>query len=254
MLSKNQIKEIQSLQLKKFRDAQRLFIVEGVKTVSELIEQRSSSVQALFATREFLESHSALILKNGITAHEITEAELKKISMQVTPNRALAVVSYFEKTISTINFEKDFSLYLDEVRDPGNFGTLIRLAGWFGIKTIFCSPGSCDFYNSKVIQSTMGAFLRVSVEYIQLNDLIAKQNITHVYGAVLHGQNLYNLRLNNGLIVIGNEANGISEENLELISQQITIPAGAQNNTESLNAAIAGSIIVSEFFRQSKNA
>jgi TrmH family RNA methyltransferase len=136
------------------------------------------------------------------------------------------------------------------VRDPGNLGTIIRLADWFGIPTVFCSPGSCDFYNPKVIQSTMGAFLRVQVIFIDLKPLIETYNIRNIYGALLSGKNLYKETLQNGLIIIGNEANGIREENLALINNPITIPANQHNGTESLNAAMATSIITSEFFRQ----
>jgi len=150
------------------------------------------------------------------------------------------------------NFEENFAFFLDDVRDPGNLGTIIRLADWFGLSTIFCSPGSCDFYNPKVIQSTMGAFLRVRSVYTELSDLLEKQEIKTVYGAVLNGANLYKEKLVNGLIVIGNEANGISDHNLKFISKKLTIPANQNNGTESLNAAMAASIIASEFFRQLK--
>jgi TrmH family RNA methyltransferase len=166
----------------------------------------------------------------------------------------LAVCTYFNEPKAKCDFDSHFSFYLDDIRDPGNLGTIIRLADWFGMSTIFCSPNSCDFYNPKVIQSTMGAFLRVNVVYTELSDLIVQQNIKHVYGALLSGKNVYKEQLKNGLIVIGNEANGIQTDNLKLINQPITIPANKSNGTESLNAAMASSIIVSEFFRQLKMA
>jgi TrmH family RNA methyltransferase len=250
MLSKNQIKEIQSLQLKKFRDARKLFIAEGIKTVREIIAQHPEILKEIFATQDFIQAHKNEIRNLPIT--EITETELKKISLQTTPNHVLAVCQYFQDSQADINLEKNFSLFLDDVRDPGNFGTIVRLAGWFGINTIFCSTGSCDFYNPKVIQSTMGAFLRVNVIYTNLKDLIASFPGIPVYGAVLNGTNLYNEKLGNGLIVIGNEANGINDENMKLVTKPVTIPGNRDNNTESLNAAIATSIIVSEFFRQTR--
>lgn len=141
-------------------------------------------------------------------------------------------------------------MYLDDVRDPGNLGTIIRLADWFGVSTLFISPGTCDVYNPKVIQSTMGAFLRVKLITCELGDLKEKYRIPKIFGAVLNGKNLYQEELRHGLIVIGNEANGISEENLKHITQSLTIPSNQQNGTESLNAAMAASIITAEFFRQ----
>ena len=252
MLSKNQIKELQSLQLKKFRDQHRLFIAEGVKTVSEILKHRASSIKELLATTDFIDNHRQKINEYSITVNEISEIELKKISLQNSPNKAMAVCNYFDEGEGAFDFKNNFSVYLDDLRDPGNLGTIIRLAGWFGIDTIFCSANSCDFYNPKVIQSTMAAFLRVKVRYISLQELIRQQNIKHIYGAVLNGENIYKTEIKNGLIVIGNEANGISEENLKLISNPVTIPASKENETESLNAAMAASILVSEFFRQLK--
>ena len=252
MLSKNQIKEIQSLQLKKLRETKKLFIAEGVKTVLEILEHAPVLLEELFATRDFIETHKVTLRRLNLKFTEISEPELKKISLQSTPSGVLAICHYFKEPKADFDFETKFAFYLDDVRDPGNLGTIIRLADWFGVSTLFCSPASCDFYNPKVIQSTMGAFLRVSSVYIELNDLLAKQKIKNVYGAVLNGNNLYKEPLQNGLIVIGNEANGISEQNLKLLTKKLTIPANQNNGTESLNAAMATSIIASEFFRQLK--
>lgn len=252
MLSKNQIKEIQSLQLKKFRDARQLFIAEGIKTVAEIIQNSPALVNEIFATADFIQHHQALLSSSPVRCHEITETELEKISLQQSPNQVFAVCNYFSETSADFNFETGFSLYLDDVRDPGNFGTIVRLADWFGISTIFCSPGSCDLYNPKVIQATMGAFLRVKIVYTELQPLLGSHKIETIYGAVLDGKNLYQQSLRNGLILIGNEANGIRDNHLPLITAPLTIPAHRSNGTESLNAAVATSIIVSEFFRQLK--
>lgn len=252
MISKNQIKEIRSLQLKKFRDSQSRFIAEGVKTVEEIVSNRPELVKQMFATREFIKNHKEVLASLPFSCTEISAAELERISLQSSPNQALAVCSYLPKPVESFDFEKNFSLYLDDVRDPGNFGTIVRLADWFGISTIFCSPASCDLYNPKVIQSAMGAFLRVNIIYTELTALKQSQNIRNIYGAVLNGDNLYRQTLQNGLIVVGNEANGIHENNLPHITQAITIPAHRSSGTESLNAAVATSIIVSEFFRQLK--
>lgn len=252
MLSKNQIKEIQSLHLKKQRDKKKLFIAEGIKSVSELLQHAPSIVKELFAIPDFIHSHQNELIESKVNATLISEEELRKISLQSNPNAVLAVCHYFEEENSDFNFNSNFSLYLDDVRDPGNLGTIIRLADWFGISTIFVSKDSCDFYNPKVIQSTMGAFLRVKIKVADLQEIIIKNKVLHIYGAVLEGKNIYKQKLQHGIIVIGNEANGISEENLKLINHAITIPSHLQNGTESLNAAMAASIITSEFFRQLK--
>jgi TrmH family RNA methyltransferase len=250
MLSKNQIKEIQSLQLKKFRGLKRLFIAEGIKTVTEIMEQSPALIQELFATAEFIADQASLLNRLSVRYTPVTEEELKKISLQSNPNAVLAVCHYFEETEPVFDPEKDFSFYLDDIRDPGNLGTIIRLADWFGMNTVFCSPDSCDVYNPKVIQSTMGAFLRVKVVYRELKDLADAGHVRTVYGAVLDGKDLYRQKLESGLIVIGNEANGIRASTMEHLTQRLTIPANRNNGTESLNAAMAASILAAEFFRQ----
>ncbi len=252
MLSKNQIKEIQSLHLKKQRDNQNLFIVEGLKSVAEVLMQKAEIIYRIYATKQFLLNYAEQLKRLKIDFFEITEDELKKISLQNNPNQALALCSYFSGTKAVFDFKKDFTFYMDDIRDPGNFGTIIRLADWFGIKSVFCSLSSCDLYNPKVIQATMGAFMRVNVVYAELEDLLKTNNIESIYGAVLNGQNIYNDKLKSGLIIIGNEANGISETNLKLVNKPITIPSHQSNGTESLNAAMATAIIASEFYRQLK--
>jgi RNA methyltransferase, TrmH family len=252
MISKNRVKQIQSLQQKKFREQNKLFLVEGVKTVKELISLRPGAIEELFATEDFIRENGSLIQKNTVQCTQISERELGQISGLQTPNQVLAVCRYFEESDGSLDLQNQFSLYLDDIRDPGNFGTILRMADWFGISTVFCSPSSCELYNSKVIQATMGAFMRVNVVYTPLKNLIDGSKPLHVYGAVLNGKNVYKEKLGPGLIVIGNEANGIHEENLALIDCPLTIPSHSSNGTESLNAAMATSIIVSEFFRQLK--
>lgn len=249
MISKNHAKQIQSLHLKKNRDSARLFLVEGIKAVEELL-QNGGIIKELFALAPFIKKNGELIEKNKIKYYEVSETELKQISMQTSPNNALAVCNFLDEEAEKFDFNSGFTFYLDDIRDPGNFGTIMRLADWYGISTIFCSPESCDFYNPKVIQSTMGAFLRVKVIYGPVNKVISENNIQQVYGAVLNGKNIYKEQLTNGIVLIGNEANGISKTNLDLINRPITIPAGREGGAESLNAAMAASIIASEFFRQ----
>jgi TrmH family RNA methyltransferase len=249
MISKNHIKQVKALHLKKYREEQKLFIAEGKKIIDELIQYNPALIKELFASGDFIVQRRKQLDKNGIRAEEIAKDELSRMSTLSTPQDALAVCHYFEDAEVTFDLKTKFSLYLDDIRDPGNLGTILRMADWFGITEIFCSTSSTEIYNPKTIQSAMGAFLRVKVHYIDLGDLLEK-NPVPVYGAVLNGANIYSEKLKPGLIIVGNEANGISEQNLSWITNPITIPAAASNKTESLNAAVAASIICSEFFRQ----
>ena len=250
MLSKNQIREIQSLQLKKTRSVKRRFIAEGVKTVLEILEQRPELLESVYATRDFINTHNTAFAKRSVVLTEVSEDELKKISLQSAPNQVLAQCRFLPEAELKKHNGKGFSFYLDDVRDPGNFGTIIRISAWFGMNTLYCSPSTCELYNPKVIQSTMGAFMRVNVVYIELTDLMQNAGFKEVYGAVLEGENLYSAKLQSGLLVIGNEANGISNANLSLLSKKITIPAAPGSGTESLNASMAAGIIAAEVFRQ----
>lgn len=252
MLSKNQLKEIQSLQLKKQRDLKKLFIAEGVKTVGEILTHFPETISHIYGTESFINRYAALLSTAQRTYTLVSDEELVKISLQTNPNQVLAVCNYFGDREVLFSPSTDFSFYLDDIRDPGNMGTIVRLADWFGVKTIFCSPETCDLYNPKVIQSTMGAFLRVNVVYTELRELLASMEIRNVYGAVLEGKNIYHEKLVPGLILIGNEANGIRPANIKLLTKGLTIPKHGQSGTESLNAAVATSIIASEFYRQLK--
>jgi RNA methyltransferase, TrmH family len=250
MISKNQIKQIQSLHLKKNRDSNGLFLAEGIKVVKELLENKSNIIRELYLTTNFVASHHVLLEQKKVRYYEVTEQELKLISLQDKPNNALAVCTYLDAGDLAYNFKDSFSLYLDDVRDPGNFGTIIRLADWYGIKKVFCSETSCDLYNPKVIQSSMGAFMRIKVLYAPLSEVVLFNNPKRIYGAVLNSRNIYREILENGLIVIGNEANGISDLNRQILTDSISIPSNSSTGAESLNAAMAASIITSEFFRQ----
>jgi len=252
MLSKNQIKEIQFLHIKKHRDKEKLFIAEGVKICLEIINLKPQLMKYIFCTQHFFENHKSILQKFSSLLKFIDEADLRKISLQENPNEVLIVASYFENQNSNINFDSSFSLYLDDIRDPGNLGTILRLADWYGLTEIYASAHSCDLYNPKVIQASMGAVLRVNIKYDSLSNIIQLHQIKNVYGAVLNGHSIYNEKMKGGLIVIGNEANGIDKENLSLINHPITIPSSPFNGTESLNAAMATAIIVSEFYRQLK--
>ncbi|MBP7808979.1 MAG: RNA methyltransferase [Bacteroidia bacterium] len=251
MISKNQIKQVKALHLKKFRDEENMFIAEGIKVVNEIITTNPEIIHQLFVTESYLQGESNALLNTKVEYITISEEDLKKISAQAQPNNALAVCHYFEDSIPETDLTKQFSFYLDDIRDPGNLGTILRLADWYGIEEVFCSKQSTDVYNPKTIQSAMGSFLRVKVHYCDLYE-VAKKDIL-VYGAVLDGENVYKTQLQNGLIIIGNEANGINEKNYKFITNPLTIPSASNSNTESLNAAMATAIICSEFFRQLKD-
>lgn len=250
MISKNQIKHIQALHSKKNREQDGLFIIEGVKLVSEFIKHPKFSIKELFATSEFLINQKSILAKNHIEHSAITEEDLKKISLQSSPNQVLAIVNVNHQILDTSVFSNSTTLFLDDIRDPGNLGTIIRIADWFGIKQVICSPNCTELYNPKTIQATMGAVLRVNVVTLNFEDLLPQLNNMPIYGAVLNGSNIYKAQLKNGLVIIGNEANGISQEIQKHITHPITIPAANSNGSESLNAANACAIICSEFHRQ----
>lgn len=240
MLSKNELKYIQSLCQKKQRQEERLFLVEGAKLVEELL-LTSYEVKHIYALPAWAEKHSRL---PNLTV--ITESELERISNLQTPNQVLAVVAQPEQAASPV-LENQLTLVLDNIQDPGNLGTIIRIADWFGIQQIVASPDTVEHYNPKVIQSTMGSFARVQVWYRPLLPFLQAVKLP-VYGALLTGKNLYEeIPLKEGLLLIGNESKGIAPELLQFISHPITIPRIGR--AESLNAAVAAGIIVSHLTR-----
>lgn len=250
MISKNQIKHIQSLHSKKNRDEEGLFVVEGIKLVTEFIQQKKFEVKNVFATIDYIDSHINVLNKHSILFTEINNEELKKISLLTTPNQVLAIVKNTKQSLDNTILNTTTSLFLDDIRDPGNLGTIIRIADWFGIKQVICSPNTTELYNPKTLQASMGAVLRVSVVSMAFHELLPLLQNIPIYGAVLEGENIYTSHLKHGLIVIGNEANGISKDVLHEITHHITIPAANSNGSESLNAANACAIICSEFHRQ----
>jgi TrmH family RNA methyltransferase len=250
MISKNQIKHIQSLHSKKNREEDGLFLIEGIKLVTEFIGQQKFHIKEVFGTGEYISNHQSILDQNSINYSEISADELKKISLQSNPNQVLAIVKECQQTLDTEVLNSLSTLYLDDIRDPGNLGTIIRIADWFGIHQVICSPNSTELYNPKTLQASMGAILRVNVITLAFEELLAKTKDIPVYGALLNGANIYASSLKHGIIVIGNEANGISNEILKNITHPITIPAASNNGSESLNAANACAIICSEFHRQ----
>lgn len=250
MISKNQIKHIQSLHLKKNREEEGLFIIEGIKLVNEFIQANSFEIKTVYATTEYIQQYKGLLNSNSVSYAEIANEDLKKISLQTTPNQVLAIVSGKSFILNEELLRTLVTLYLDDIRDPGNLGTIIRIADWFGIKQVVCSPNTTEVYNPKTLQASMGAILRTNVVYMAFDDFKNKTSDLPIYGALLKGENIYTSHLKKGVIVIGNEANGISNEVLKGVSNPITIPAATNNGSESLNAANACGIICSEFFRQ----
>ena len=250
MISKNQIKYIQSLHSKKHREEDGLFIIEGIKLVTEFINHQKFSIKEVFANAEYISNHQQILGLNQIQYSEISEEDLKKISLQTTPNQVLAIVKQYAHVLNTDLLSSSTTLYLDDIRDPGNLGTIIRIADWFGIHQVICSPNCTELYNPKTLQASMGAVLRVNVLTEHFEELLPKIKGVPIYGALLEGKNIYTTPLKHGLIVIGNEANGISSEVLKHMTNPITIPAATNNGSESLNAANACAIICSEFHRQ----
>ena len=250
MLSKNDIKNIKSLEHKKFRDEKGLFIAEGHKLVGELLSKFKCVL--LIATKEWLGSH------NSITAERIetvTPDELKRASLLRSPQDVLAVFSIPESSTSLSSAAAhSLVLALDDVQDPGNLGTITRVADWFGIKDIFCSKGTADIFNPKAVQATMGAIARVRIHYTDLvKEISTMATSIPVYGTFLDGETIYDSVLSgNGVIIMGNEGNGISAEVEKNVTRRLYIPnwpAGAATS-ESLNVAIATAIVCSEFRRR----
>jgi RNA methyltransferase, TrmH family len=258
MLSKNQVKHITSLQQKKFRELNNEFRVEGEKSVAEVLRS-NYAVKAVFATRDWLIQNDILINRHKATIQEITPQELSRISQLTTPNKVLAIVTIPEEKDGDESIFDDIVLVLDNIRDPGNLGTIIRTADWFGIHNIICSIGCVDAYNPKVVQATMGSVFRTNLFYLNLKEFLqsAPANIM-TYGCLLEGSNIHTTHLQSpAIIVIGNESNGISEELLPLISLPIKIPffpskssIGSDSHAESLNASHANAIVCYEFRRQ----
>jgi TrmH family RNA methyltransferase len=240
MISKSNIKLIKSLQQKKFRDELNLFVVEGEKMVQESLQWKGEYLVDLYYTS------NSIIEKNLLDnnkANLISEKELKQISSLQTPNKSLAVFKKWPSAEGKLSFY----IALDGVQDPGNMGTIMRLADWFGIKKILCSKDTVDCFNPKVVQATMGAILRIEVEYVDLVKTFELLNLP-IYGALLEGENIYSKPLNpEGILLLGNEGKGISENLQKSINFPISIPRFGE--AESLNVSAAGAILLSEFFR-----
>jgi len=247
MLSKSQISLLSSLQHKKFRREHGLFMVEGYKSVTEFINS-AYQVDTIYHTPAI--APKLLNLSRKINFQEISLNEVQKISSLKTPQEVIGLVKIpIWPVLNYKALEKKFSLVLDSIQDPGNMGTIIRTADWFGIQDIICSEDTVDVYNPKVVQATMGSLARVNVHYADLLTVLPQIKLP-IFGAMLNGQNIYNTPFGTeGLLVMGNEGNGISAPVEQLITSAVTIPRAG--NAESLNVAIATAILCSEIKRNS---
>ena len=248
MLSKNNIKYIRSLNLKKFRQKYNNFVVEGDKIAQEMLTYRNIKIENIYALSNWIKTNDYLLRFHKDKLIPVSQKELERISFLKTPNDILIVAKEIENDFDRKEVENGLSLYLDGIQDPGNLGTIIRIADWFGIKTVFCSSNCVSLYNSKVLQSTMGAFLRVKVVEFSFLDLLDQFSKLPVYGTVLGGENIFDTAIaSKGIIVVGSEGKGISKEVMKKLDHKITIPSNASNGAESLNAAVATGIVCAIF-------
>ncbi len=256
MISKNSIKHLKSLQFAKFRQIYQQFIVEGDKSVLELVKGPFEIIE-IYALEEWATENSSHILEFPVQV--VNEKQLEQISGFSSPNRVIALVKMQDFEYDETSIYNELILLLDNISDPGNLGTIMRTADWFGVKNVFCSENSVEFYNPKVLQASMGSFTRVKVFHLNLADLIrSAPPQTVVYGTFIDSPSIYNTQLSpNGMVIIGNEANGISAELKSLVNRPISIPRHIETatsnslstNPESLNASIATAIVISELRR-----
>jgi RNA methyltransferase, TrmH family len=256
VISKTLIKHIISLQQAKFRDLHGEFIAEGVKVVGELILS-DFNLKYICALTEWLEANSEVLKKSKAEIIEVKTAELERIRALSTPNKVLAVFEKSpQKEINKIS-QNDLVLALDDIRDPGNLGTIIRIADWFGIETVVCSSTTVDIYNPKTVQATMGSIARVNTVYLDLAEFLKRlpKDII-VFGTDLEGEDIYNADLPaGGIIIIGSESHGLSEALLPGVQRKLYIPSfnkKSGESAESLNASVAAAIVCSEFRRRLK--
>lgn len=245
MISKSQISFIKSLHQKKYRKEHSLFIVEGFKSILEFIDS-NYEIDSIFHLSDFMPKLGKL--SQNIKLFEISLNELSKISALNSPQQALALVKVPDNEyVKNEDLKGKFAIALDGIQDPGNLGTIIRTADWFGMEHIFCSEDTVEAYNPKVVQASMGSIARVKIVYTDLKNLLSKKN-TPIYGALLEGESIYKTNFGNeGIVLLGNEGKGISADLLPKIDFPVTIPRFG--SAESLNVAISTSIICSEIRR-----
>lgn len=253
MLSHNQSKLLGALQVKKYRQKYQKFTVEGEKMAAELLAQQRIGVSAVFGLERWADENAALLHPFREKFTPVSEAELKKISTLSTPNQVLVVAELPNEPFPPEIIRRAPCFYLDGIQDPGNLGTILRIADWFGIPAVICSPDTTDAFGPKVVQASMGAFLRIRVWEMPLSEVLEQAPGIPVAGAVLGGSDVFRTSLpDHGLVVIGNEGRGIGPETERQLTHRLTIPRHPDGGAESLNAAVAAGILAA-LFRNAPN-
>jgi TrmH family RNA methyltransferase len=255
MISRSRLKYLSSLKIKKLRNEHRQFLAEGHKIVSDILRDGQVNIGQIIASPEWILANNRLITSKVGDVAEADPTDLERISSLETPPPVIAVLDMFEHVLQMEQLSGIWCIAIDTIQDPGNLGTIIRSADWFGIRHIICNQGSVDLFNPKVVQASMGAFLRVKVHYEDLSSILKKyatELSLPVYGTFMEGTPVYNIPVEKkGMIVFGNESHGISEELVPLIQTRITIPPGDKNHPhiESLNVASSVSVVCSVISR-----
>lgn len=249
-LVNSRLKFLASLKQKKFRREHGLFVVEGEKLATEALAQNQIEIDSVYAYAEWIESNLPALKKKGVVPTSVTQKELSRISNLKTPNKVLLVCKNPSIELDKSLVVNDLTLFLDQIRDPGNLGTIIRIADWFGIRQVILSPESAEIYNPKVVQSTMGGLFRVRVFELPFGKLKSACPNVPIYATTMTGNDVNKVE-NKGasIIVIGNESHGVSEEILQFAERQISIPTHPKGGAESLNAAVATGIVCAAFRR-----
>lgn len=241
-ISKNTIKWIKSLHQKKYRQKYNKFIAEGDKIVREMLQQERYPIRELYALASWIKIHEAELEQANFPINAINDKELAQITQLQTPNQVLVIAEKASPIVPS--WKEGWTLFLDGLQDPGNLGTILRIADWFGIAQVVAGPGTVELFNSKVIQATMGAFLRIHFLEMPLSEITQQAPDLPLFAADMHGQNVFNRKFPSaGLLLIGNEGNGVRPENLAMAHHSIAIPAPANGGAESLNAAVATGIL-----------
>ncbi len=245
MLSKSEIQHVKLLRTKKFRQKYNQFVVEGEKAVAELL-QTDFIINKVYGLEDWRANHLPLLKKTEYTT--INQKELERISGFKQPNKVLAVVQLPQSSFSASVLQQPLTIALDFIQDPGNMGTIIRTADWYGIKHILCSENCADAYSPKVINATMGSFTRVKIHYVNLQEVL-QPYAKDIYACVMNGQSVYDIEpTKNAIVLIGNEGRGVSDELLTLAKNKISIPR--RGKAESLNVAVATAVIIDQLGRK----
>ena len=245
MLSKNQLKRLRGLQRKKERVNSGLFVVEGKKIVAEILQSSTTYVE-LYATSNWFENNPTFLNKDN--SYELCDRDLAQVSSLKTPNEVLLVLKQKSLTSFDVVSNEVLVLALDAVNDPGNLGTIIRLADWFGVQHILCTSNTVDQYNPKTVQSAMGSINSVQMHYGDLGEMLSNLKSHTIYASDLNGDSIYTTSFaEKSVILMGSESHGISEEILSIVNKKITIPTFSVSGVDSLNVATATAIVLSEF-------